>query len=413
MMMEPSSDDDDGSSVDEDEQQQVVEEERGGSNDDALLLSNFDDLPTDDSEDEDDDSEEDDDDGTSSDDGSSIDTEDDISDVIKEQKRDVHSNHDEDATPLGERVAYEAGVGRRYHRANNDKDEDNNNNDGGGRGGGRAERKNRAIELASERLKQMRSQKSNNNATTTERRSETKRDKLSDDNDDDSVDDDDEKQQQQQQSRNKKKSKHAPTEMSSKRQDYFARGRPDLNSSGIGVSIGANRYRARDPRTESLSGHLDVDAFDKRYEFLDTMQETEIDILKRRVNAWKTSGKKGQKIRRKLGMNNNSGGGIESSLELDQEELTRLLQERAERTRANIVRTAKRSVKDKLKANVATGKHGAYYPKRSELRKMETEAKFEELRKRGGESAVDAVIAKRRKKNLAKEAKSMPSHKIK
>jgi hypothetical protein len=109
-------------------------------------------------------------------------------------------------------------------------------------------------------------------------------------------------------------------------------------------------------------------------------------------------------------MNNN---GIESSLEHDQEELTRLLQERAERTRANIVRTAKRTVKDKLKANVAMGKHGAYYPKRSELRKMETEAKFDELRKRGGESAVDAVIAKRRKKNLAKEAKSMPSHKVK
>jgi ribosomal RNA-processing protein 36 len=259
----------------------------------------------------------------------------------------------------------------------------------------------------------MRNQKSKHNATTTTgRRSETKRDKINDNNDDDSVNDDDEKQQQQQQqqqSRNKKKSKHAPTEMSSKRQDYFARGRPDLNSSGIGVSIGANRYRSRDPRTESLSGHLDVDAFDKRYEFLITMQETEIDILKQRVNAWKTSGKKGQKIRRKLGMNNSMG----SSLEHDQEELTRLLQERAERTRANIVRTAKRSVKDKLKANVATGKHGAYYPKRSELRKMETEAKFEELRKRGGESAVDAVIAKRRKKNLAKEAKSMPSHKVK
>ena len=82
--------------------------------------------------------------------------------------------------------------------------------------------------------------------------------------------------------------------MSSTRQDYFARGRPDLNSSGIGVSIdGANRYRARDPRTESLSGHH-------------TKQETEIDILKQRVNAWKTSGKKGQKIRRKLGMNNNN-----------------------------------------------------------------------------------------------------------
>jgi hypothetical protein len=39
----------------------------------------------------------------------------------------------------------------------------------------------------------------------------------------------------------RKKSKHAPTEMTLSRQDYFARGRPDLNSLGIGVMIGAIR----------------------------------------------------------------------------------------------------------------------------------------------------------------------------
>jgi hypothetical protein len=43
---------------------------------------------------------------------------------------------------------------------------------------------------------------------------------------------------------------------------------------------------------------------------------------------------------------------------------------------------------------------------------MEAEAKFEEIKKRGGDEAVDKAIAKRRKKNVAKEAKSMPSHMI-
>jgi hypothetical protein len=61
---------------------------------------------------------------------------------------------------------------------------------------------------------------------------------------------------------------------------------------------------------------------------------------------------------------------------------------------------------------VASGKRGAYYPKRSELKKMEAEAKFDEIRKRGGDEAVDAAIAKRRKKNVSKEARSMPSHMI-
>jgi hypothetical protein len=38
-----------------------------------------------------------------------------------------------------------------------------------------------------------------------------------------------------------KNSKHVPTEVLSSQRDYFARGRPDLNSSGIGVTIGTSR----------------------------------------------------------------------------------------------------------------------------------------------------------------------------
>jgi ribosomal RNA-processing protein 36 len=104
------------------------------------------------------------------------------------------------------------------------------------------------------------------------------------------------------------------------------------------------------------------------------------------------------------------GGG--TSLEEDQEELTRLLQECAERKRANVVRTAKKSVKQQIRQDVASGKRAAYYPKRSELKRMEAEAKYTEIRKRGGEEAVNKAISKRRKKNMSKEAKSMPSHMI-
>lgn len=98
------------------------------------------------------------------------------------------------------------------------------------------------------------------------------------------------------------------------------------------------------------------------------------------------------------------------SLKRDQEELKRLLQEQAERKRAQVARAAKQTVKKKIREEVASGKRGAYYPKRNELRRMEMEAKFEEIRKRGGEEAVDKAIAKRRKKNVAKSHKFMPSH---
>jgi ribosomal RNA-processing protein 36 len=58
------------------------------------------------------------------------------------------------------------------------------------------------------------------------------------------------------------------------------------------------------------------------------------------------------------------------------------------------------------------GKHGAYYPKCSNLGRMEAKAKFNEIRKQGGDEAVDKAIAKCRKKTVAKEARSMLLHMI-
>ena len=385
-------DDDDSNDLDDD------------SNDDGVHrnVTNFDDLPTGDSEDDSSDGD------SGDDDQSDTGTEDDNSNIKKQRSKfenSDESSEDEDDEkinqediPLSERMASKAGLGRRYYTGI----DDGTSYDGKQQ---KAERKHRAIELASERLREARKGQRN------DRHSKRSASDAEDDDDDDSSI------EQSTSNNNKdnptttkvKKSKHAPTEMSSKRHDYFSRGRPDLNSSGIGVSIGANKYKARDPRMISLSGHLDADAFERRYGFLDEIQEKEIEVLKSRVKAWKTSGKKGQKARRKLGL---TSSGNATSLEADQEELTRLLQERAERQRANVVRAAKRTVKSKLRSEVASGKRGAYYPKRSELKKMEAEAKFDEIRKRGGNEAVDAAIAKRRKKNVAKEARSMPSHMI-
>ncbi|KAL9189134.1 hypothetical protein ACHAXT_011624 [Thalassiosira profunda] len=354
--------------------------------DGARDVTNFDDLPTDDSEEEsggdDSDSDESSDGEQHGQGGESGDDDDDIA---------------EEDVPLSERVASKARAGRRYYTGDDATTQEDSAalDDGGKRR--RAERKSRAIELASERLREARKAKGKTGGKLQYASSdESSVDHAASNHKDGSKGD-----------KKRKKSKHAPTEMSSKRKDYFARGRPDLNSSGIGVSIGANKYKARDPRMVSLSGHLDADVFEKRYGFLDEVQDKEIEQLKRRVNAWKTSGKKGQKARQKLGLT--QGGG---SLDDDQEELTRLLQERAERKKAHVLRAAKQSVKQKIRKDVASGKRGAYYPKRSELKRMEAEAKFEEIRKRGGDDAVEKAIAKRRKKNLSKAAKQMPSHMV-
>ena len=96
-----------------------------------------------------------------------------------------------------------------------------------------------------------------------------------------------------------------------------------------------------------------------------------------------------------------------SSLEEHQEELKRLLQEKSNFARNQLERTVKQRVKKKLQQDISEGKRGVYYPKRSEMKRLHLEAKFEELRKRGGDKAVDKALAKRRKKNKSRDSGHM------
>jgi ribosomal RNA-processing protein 36 len=202
-----------------------------------------------------------------------------------------------------------------------------------------------------------------------------------------------------------KRSKHAPTEASSKRSDFYNRHGPQLNESGIGVEIGAHRYKPRDPRISSLSGRLNVEHFEHNYEFLQEIREKEIALLKQKITARKTSGRKGHTMRQRLGITQEQGGGSGDLLEEDQAELKRLQHEKAAMERQQIDRAAKRSVKKKLQQQVEEGqRRGPFFMKRRELKKLHVEAKFDELRKRGGDQAVQKAVAKRRKKNKSRDA---------
>jgi ribosomal RNA-processing protein 36 len=227
-------------------------------------------------------------------------------------------------------------------------------------------RKSRALEVASERLAKFNNQKADE-------------------------DDDDETHPK------KKKSKHAPTEVSSKRSDFFKRGAMNLNESGIGVEIGAHRYKPMDPRVSSLSGHLNEEQFEQNFAFVEEMRNKEIVQLKKRIQARKVSGKKGQQMRKRLKI---SGG----SLEEDQEQLHTMVGEKSEIQRRKINRAAKQSVKKKMREEVVDGKHGAYFLKRKEKKRMELEAKFEVIRNTGGDKAVEKMLAKKRRKNKSRDA---------
>ena len=65
-------------------------------------------------------------------------------------------------------------------------------------------------------------------------------------------------------------------------------------------------------------------------------------------------------------------------------------------------------MKRTIRNEVAEGKRGAYYLNRKDQKKLELEARFEELKASGGDAAVDKAIAKKRKKNAKKDQKLMP-----
>ena len=365
--MEPASSSDDDSSIDEQSSNlrpssSLSSSSHMNKNDDMgdIEVKDFDELPSDDSCLE-----------SESDSGLDSDSDSDSDDSSSQ------NNEEEEEIALGDRIyakQHSMGVKRDKH-ANM--------------------KKSQALEIAQKRLMDMK-----------RKRKHSKNNDDNDDSDDDNKNTpmDAEEEYSKRKKKKKSKSKHAPTVASSKRSDYYSRGAPDINSSGIGIEIGAKRYKPRDPRHESLSGHFDQSVFEKRYEFLEKMQNDEIEALKQRVKAWNTKGKKGQRLRKKLGMMSSGTDAAE-----DQAELNRLLQERAGRTEAKIRTAAKRSVKKKLREDVASGKRGAYYLKKRDLKKMELEAKFEELKKLGGDKKVNQVIAKRRKKKMGKDSSFMPS----
>lgn len=125
------------------------------------------------------------------------------------------------------------------------------------------------------------------------------------------------------------------------------------------------------------------------FSFLQDVRNEEIASLKQRVAALKVPGKKGQRQRQRLGI-------TKDSMDEQKEKLKGLLHEKAEYERRQVDRASKRTVKKQLQQDVAAeGKHGVYFPKRKEMKRLHLEARFEELRKRGGDAAVDKVVAKR------------------
>jgi len=204
-----------------------------------------------------------------------------------------------------------------------------------------------------------------------------------------------------------KRSKHAPIEVSSTKAAFYQRSR-NLGASGINSEVlgTSQRYKPRDPRMSDLiTSKSSLYKAEKDYAFLNDIIDKEVELYKKRIKSWKINGPNGMRARQKLGLDPTAGS--EDQIQSDKDHLKKLIQQQAERKRNEAQMSAKYLLKKNAAEKVAQGK-SVYYPKRQERKKMELEATFDELRKRGGDRAVDKAVAKKRRKNAQKEHRNLP-----
>jgi ribosomal RNA-processing protein 36 len=248
----------------------------------------------------------------------------------------------------------------------------------------------------------------------------------------------------------KKKSKHAPTEMSSKRKDFYFRQKLDIHSGGcssIGTSINvhSNIYKPRDPRstvTESNSNAMTKQQQQQRntsrggkkllqtlkerndhqiedYAFLQEMRNNEIQTLQKKIKAYQMTGRKGQEHRKRYNCNTSNDGLVE-----DQKLLHQLLQEKSNYERKQLDIDTKRIVQEtihkkrKRDSNDSNtildddhNNHSSstkYVPKVRDLKRIYMETKYDLLQQqKGGQHKIDKMIYKKHLKNKSKDAKYM------
>ena len=198
----------------------------------------------------------------------------------------------------------------------------------------------------------------------------------------------------------KRRSKHAPTEASSLRKDFFGalRQRQSVGE-GWGIDVQANRYKPRDPRMSSMSGHYNQDHFLHHYGFLQNQRRDEIDKLQRRLQARQHKTKRRTTaLRREL---------RSTTLQQDTDLLQRLQEQERFFVQTKNQRQAQLSVKRQLQQQATlTGK--AFYLKRRDKKRLLVQHQSKQQQQsQPARDNQQKVLAKRRQKNKSKHSKML------
>ncbi|KAG3120972.1 hypothetical protein PI124_g630 [Phytophthora idaei] len=166
--------------------------------------------------------------------------------------------------------------------------------------------------------------------------------------------------------------KNQPLELSSKR----AVGR-------FRQVVDVKKRRVLDPRFEAQSGRLNEELFNKSYAFLDEYKQRELQDLKQQLKKSKNAAKKDE---------------LKHEIALRQQEMT-------EKKKQEKIKSVLTKRKREEREAVASGK-GAFYLKRKDKKKLELQAKFQDLQETG---RLSKFMAKKRKKNASKDHRWLPT----
>ncbi|KAL3672048.1 hypothetical protein V7S43_002712 [Phytophthora oleae] len=166
--------------------------------------------------------------------------------------------------------------------------------------------------------------------------------------------------------------KNQPLELSSKR----AVGR-------FRQVVDVKKRRVLDPRFEAQSGRLNEDLFNKSYAFLDEYKQRELQEIKQQLKKTKSVTKKDEL----------------------KHEIAQRQQEMTEKKKQEKIKSALTKRKREEREAVASGK-GAFYLKRKDKKKLELQAKFQDLQETG---RLSKFMAKKRKKNASKDHRWLPT----
>ncbi|RLN73872.1 hypothetical protein BBJ28_00006587 [Nothophytophthora sp. Chile5] len=147
--------------------------------------------------------------------------------------------------------------------------------------------------------------------------------------------------------------------------------------------VEVKKRRVLDPRFEAQSGRLNEDLFAKSYSFLDEYKQRELGELKRQLKIAKSTTRK-EEIKHEISLRS---------------------QERSEKQKTEKIRDALTKRKCEEREAVASGKN-PFYLKRKDKKKLELQAKFQNLQETG---RLSKFMAKKRKKNASKDHRWLPT----